>query len=108
MKHLCCLRHLLVSLGRKTFSSQIGNLITAPTKEEYDILKREYENSWASINGPTNKSKITRLLKKIGHKYQDGFIQISDMERWGRFQCNLDLNTRCLVVRTKSRAHTGI
>lgn len=82
MKHLCCLRHLLVSLGRKTFSSQVANLVTVPTEEEYRILKRDYESSWANIQDPVNKSKITRMLKKIGHKYQDGLIQIFDMQRW--------------------------
>lgn len=82
MKHLCWLRHLLVSLGRKTFLSQVANLVTAPTEEEYEILKRDYEIFWVRIQDPGNKSRITRMLKKIGHKYQDGLIQIFDMQRW--------------------------
>ena len=43
MRHICYLRHLLVSLGWKTYSNQVGNLITATTDDEYQRLKSIFD-----------------------------------------------------------------
>lgn len=82
MSHICCLRHLLVSLGKKKYSSQVGTLVTATTDDEYQKLKALYSESWSGVEDPTEKGKITRLLKKIGHEFKNGSIQLVNENRW--------------------------
>lgn len=40
MLHICCLRHLQVSLGRNIDSYQVGNLVKKTSNNEYQDLKR--------------------------------------------------------------------
>ena len=65
MFHICCLRHLLVSLGRNIYSYQVGNLVKATSNNEYQELKRLSEERWSSITEPTEKNKLTKMLKKL-------------------------------------------
>ena len=44
-QHLCCLRHLLVSLGTKKFSYQVGELVSATCRTDYNELAKTYEQS---------------------------------------------------------------
>ncbi|KAK8870992.1 hypothetical protein M9Y10_008905 [Tritrichomonas musculus] len=82
MFHICCLRHLLVSLGRNIYSYQVGNLVKATSNNEYQELKRLSEERWSSITEPTEKNQINKDAKKIGLVFTDGKIQIFDNARW--------------------------
>lgn len=81
IQHLYCLRHLLCSLGKSQYSSQIGNLVKAVCDVDYESLKSSYENSWKNVS-PKDLGKIRRLLKKIGLDMVKGKIVYSDHDRW--------------------------
>ena len=66
MNHLCCLRHLLVSLGRGKFSSQVGNLLSAASEKDFNSLKQIYQDSWKSITDEQKLEVLNQLLYKVG------------------------------------------
>lgn len=35
MQHICCLKHLLVSLGKTKFSEQVGNLVSSVSNADF-------------------------------------------------------------------------
>lgn len=65
MEHICCLRHLLVSLGTRKFSSKVGNLFFAACDKDYNSLKKTYEDSWETISNK-DLNVLNELLDKIG------------------------------------------
>ena len=82
IQHLCCLRHLLVSLGTSKFSEQIGNLVSCTSNIDYQELKRLYENSWSSISDIDELKILNKLLAKVGLTLLNGKIEIEDANRW--------------------------
>ena len=81
MQYICCLRHLLVSLGKTKFSSQIGKLVTAPNIREYEKLKSIYESSWCQLS-KSDMDLLKADLKKVGLTFSRRKIKVSDGERW--------------------------
>lgn len=81
MQHLICLKHLLTSLGKSPFSYQIGNLVTATNKKDFDSLLEIYLEKWNSIEDQKEQQKMKRLLKKVGLSIENGSILINE-ERW--------------------------
>ena len=43
MQHLCCLRHLLVSLKNTKFSEQVSNILFAVSNADYIMFKKKYK-----------------------------------------------------------------
>jgi hypothetical protein len=62
-RHLTCLRHLLVSLGRKSLAWEIGNLVRCQT--DFERLKRLYEQIFAGVK-PQDQNRLDKALRKIG------------------------------------------
>ncbi len=81
IQHLYCLRHLLCSLGKSQYSSQVGNLVKAVCEADFNSLRSSYENSWKDVTAK-DLQKIRRLLKKTGLDIVSGRIIISDQDRW--------------------------
>ena len=50
----------------------------------YQRLKSIYEKSWSDEENPIKKAKITYLLKKIGHEFKNGIIQLVNESRWAQ------------------------
>ena len=82
MNHLCCLRHLLVSLGRGKFSSQVGNLVSAASEKDFNSLKQIYQDSWKSITDEQELEVLNQLLNKVGLQMNKSEITYFDEERW--------------------------
>lgn len=82
MKHLCCLRHLLVSLKNTKFSEQVDNLVSAISNTDYLVLKNQYEESWKKIEDENDLKTLSKTLKKVGLKFEDSQIDIEDARRW--------------------------
>lgn len=82
MNHLCCLRHLLVSLGRGKFSSQMGNLVSAASEKDFNSLKQIYQDSWKSITDEQELEVLNQLLNKVGLQMNKSEITYFDEERW--------------------------
>ena len=43
MRHIFCLRHLLVSLKKSKFKSQISKLVSVVSNKDYDELKQQFD-----------------------------------------------------------------
>lgn len=83
MKHLKCLRHFLVSLGKGCFSEQIGNLVSVTSKLDFKELKKQYNSSWSEINDPKMISKLEKNLNKVGLTFVNmNKIKVLDDEKW--------------------------
>ena len=83
MKHLKCLRHLLVSLGKGCFSEQIGNLVSVTSKFDFKELKKEYNSSWRELTDAKMIAKLERNLNKVGLTFQNQQkIKVKDDEKW--------------------------
>ena len=74
-------RHLLASLGKPLFAYQIGNLVTAVNKKDFDSLKEMYDGEWNKIKDQKQQQKLKRLLKKVGLSFENGNI-VKNKERW--------------------------
>jgi hypothetical protein len=79
--HLACIRHLLVSLKQHHFSFQVGNLVKCRTIKDFVTLKELYQPEFSRASG-TEKSDLTKLLKKIGLRLESEIIMITDEIRW--------------------------
>ncbi|KAK8882561.1 hypothetical protein M9Y10_045203 [Tritrichomonas musculus] len=82
MQHLCCLRHLLVSLGTSKYSQQIGNLVSSTSNYDFQELKKLYESSWSFLSDSNEIELLNKLLNKVGLALVDGKIEIQDTYRW--------------------------
>ena len=81
LRHLCCLRHLLVSLGHEEYSYQIGKLISVCTYDEFRELKEIYEESWSQITDEAQLQQLIKLLLKVGLGMNKK-VEIVDVHRW--------------------------
>ena len=90
MQHLCCLPHLLTSLGKTKFSSQIGKLVTVTCQKDYDTLKATYESSWKYLS-ENDKQTLKDQLSNVGLTFYRNKIKISDSERWMEVSMQLRL-----------------
>ena len=83
LKHLCCLRHLLVSLGRKPYSQQVGNLVSTASSHDLEELKKVYNKQWKKITDTNLLDKLERKLNKVGLSFKEKKkISIEDQDRW--------------------------
>lgn len=82
VKHLSCLRHLIVSLKTTRFSEQISNLVQASCQKDFDELVDLYSSSWKSITKEEEITELKSILKKVGLGFVDQKIQITAPERW--------------------------
>ena len=81
MEHICCLRHLLVSLGKGKFASQVGNLVSATCEKDYNSLKKTYEDSWQTISNE-DLNVLNALLEKVGLQMNGNKIIKKNEDRW--------------------------
>lgn len=61
------MRHLLVSLGRKPYSQQIGNLVYAVSSHDLEDLKKVYNKQWKTAD--TNR--LDGKLNKVGLTFKE-------------------------------------
>jgi hypothetical protein len=83
-RHLLCLRHFLASLKTKKHSFEVGNLVKARTREEFELLKALYDLDLANIEDDREISQYARLLGKAGLGIVDRSIVILDQDRWNQ------------------------
>ena len=108
MKHLKCLRHLLVSLGKGCFSEQIGNLVSVTSKFDFKELKKEYNSSWRELTDAKMIAKLERNLNKVGLTFQNQQkIKVKDDEKWDERSMNR-ISTIITVIKTKLKTHVHI
>ena len=81
MRHIFCLRHLLVSLKKSKFKSQISKLVSVVSNKDYDELKHEYETNWKTLD-IDDVNELNKYLSKIGLVFKDKKIKVSDSFRW--------------------------
>ena len=82
MKHLSCLRHLIVSLKTSIFSEQISNLVRAECEADFEELQNVYSESWKSIEDEKQKQELEEMLAKVGLGIVDGIVKPVDRVRW--------------------------
>jgi hypothetical protein len=80
-RHLACLRHLLVNIGYRPFSFEIGNLVRCRSKIDFKNLKTLYEKKFTSME-VSNPVLLIKMLRKIGLNLKQGKIKIENKERW--------------------------
>lgn len=75
------MRHLLVSLKKSKFKSQISKLVSVVSTKDYDELKHEYETNWKTLD-IDDVNELNKYLSKIGFVFKDKKIKVSDSFRW--------------------------
>jgi hypothetical protein len=85
-RHLFCLRHVLKSLHSKDcgrFASLVGNLISARSERELDLLYEIYTPDFAAVyrEAGAEKLQLEKCLKKVGRGFVDGVITFTDSDR---------------------------
>jgi hypothetical protein len=85
-RHLFCLRHVLTSLDTKDYSrfaSLVGNLISARSETELELLYDVYTPDFAAVyrEAGTEKRQLENCLKKVGRGFVDGVITFTDSGR---------------------------
>jgi hypothetical protein len=70
------LRRFLLSLKRREFSCQVGNLVKCRTEDEFNSLKQIYEEEFRSIMDPDRMRLLEKTLGKTGLNYNEGTIVI--------------------------------
>lgn len=63
MRHISSLHHLLVSLKRKQFSYQIGNLMSASSIKYLKELKDIYSTKWKDNKDVKTFNKLEKNIK---------------------------------------------
>ena len=81
LEHIFCLRHLLVSLKKTSFSQQIGNLVSAPNEYDFNELIMLYSEKWKTITDDKELKQLNRILRKIGLCFNEK-IEIENEQRW--------------------------
>ena len=64
MTHLKYLRHMLVNIGKKRFSEQIGNLISVSSNKDFEELKKLHTDLWLEITDEKLISNLEINLKQ--------------------------------------------
>jgi hypothetical protein len=67
-----------MSLKRKEFSYQVGNLVKCRTEDEFRCLKEAYEVEFRGVTESDRLRQLERTLAKAGLIYCDGEILIKD------------------------------
>lgn len=81
LTHLQCLRHLLVSLGSTEFASQVKSIVCTTCHKDYLKIIRIYEEKWSEISDEVKINELNSTLAKIGHKFEQNKIIITDYDR---------------------------
>ncbi|KAK8888504.1 hypothetical protein M9Y10_039583 [Tritrichomonas musculus] len=82
LHHLSCLRHFLVSLKRRKYSYQIGNLVSATCLKDFNNLRKIYRNSWKNITDAKELALLNKYLNKAGLEFANNDILIIDQQKW--------------------------
>ena len=82
MNHLLCLRHILVSLGTTEFASQVKDIVCTTCHKDYLKIIKVYEERWLEMSDEKKIEELNSLLMKIGHKFEQGNLIITDYDRW--------------------------
>lgn len=82
MHHLFCLRHVMVNLKKTPFSEQIGNLISATCKYDFDSLVDLYTTKWKEIVDEKKIKQLKNTLKKVGLIFDGQTIKVDKQKRW--------------------------
>jgi hypothetical protein len=77
-----CLRHFLVSLKRKVWSEEIGNLIRCGVSQDFDCLRAEYEprllQALEAGSGSPVAKRPRKLLANFGLGLISGHVVVVD------------------------------
>lgn len=82
IKHMACLRHLLVSLKISKYSYAIKNIISCSSKQELHNSLMFYSDLFCYDIDPSCIKKRNKLLKKVGLKFEKNLIMIEDDNLW--------------------------
>ena len=82
VKHIMCLRHLLVSLKFSQDYYLISLLIKCTSITEFNIITNMMSDTYKNIVDQKRLQFIRGLLKKIGFKFENNVVSIADKERW--------------------------
>ena len=80
--HLCCLRHLLVSLKCNQFSYSVGVLLNCRSQKDYDEAKKTFTKEYKTINDSKKLKSLNKVLEKIGLHFDSKQIIEKDTKRW--------------------------
>jgi hypothetical protein len=76
-----CLRHLLLTLKRKLFSDEVGQLVRCRVQDDYARLCALYEPIFTQA-AESDRRLLSRTLAKVGLAFESGRIQQLDRCRW--------------------------
>jgi hypothetical protein len=100
-RHLFCLRHVLKSLHVKDcgrFASLMGNLISARSEKELDLLCELYTPDFIAVHRERGVewTQLERCLQKVGLIFHDGVIAFADQDqrRWRQISMFARVGTR--------------
>ena len=68
-QHIGCLRHFLAGLGKKPYSSQIGELVSAKCELDFEFLRGFYSVSFERYIESHELNDLQKLLGKAGLTY---------------------------------------
>ena len=82
IKHMFCLRHLLVSLKKSKYSYAIKNIITCCSKQELHNCLMFYSEVFSYDVDLVEIKQRNKLLKKVGLVFQKNLILIENDDLW--------------------------
>lgn len=95
MKHLACLRLLIVSLKASILSEQISNVVLSECVADYlwfknhEELQKMYSESWKSFENEKQKQELKEMLPKVDLGLVDDFIKPVDHVLWKYWWLNV-------------------
>jgi hypothetical protein len=70
------------SIYNERFSFEVGNLVTARNRGEFELVKASYERQIQLTEDPREKAQYGRLLTKAGLGIDNNSIVITNADRW--------------------------
>jgi hypothetical protein len=80
-RHLICLRDFLASLETKMHSFEVGNLVKAQTRQEFEIVTSLIDSNLEVIEAHRETAQYERLSAKARPGIADRSIVIENMDR---------------------------
>jgi hypothetical protein len=100
-RHLFCLRNVLKTLHAKNcgrFASLVGNLISARSTKELNLLQKLYAPDFTEVcaEGGPQMAQLVRCLKKVGLQFINGDFVYTDpfKTRWNQVSMLARVGTR--------------